>query len=70
MLEKRKQCEIVIDCKIKMKIESTCSYAKINLYSYHFYEVFISALPLILENINTHLKPYVCDLFNKMIECL
>lgn len=53
-----------------MEIESTCSYEKINLYSYHIYEVFISALPLILENMNTHLKRYVCDLFNQMIEGL
>lgn len=40
----------------KMKIESTCSYEKINLYSYQIYEVFISALPLSLEHMNTHLK--------------
>lgn len=54
----------------KMKIESTCSYEKINLYSYQIYEVFISALPLSLEHMNTHLKRWGCDLFNKMIESL
>ena len=34
--KREKNCEIVIDCKIKMKNESTCSYEKINLYSYQF----------------------------------
>lgn len=53
-----------------MKIESTCSYEKINLYSYHIYEIFISTLPIIQEHMNTHLNHYVCDFFNKMIEDL